>query len=149
MNHTENPPSDRARWMSVLARSRRVDLDEHWERLEAPPFAWLKKPEFGTVLAQGRMNGNEAPFYFGEITLTRCSLQLDDGRVGVAYVAGCDKRHAMMAAVLDAWLQKDDAAGARARGVIADLSSRIEARRQTDVAKTRKSRVDFTMVVRD
>jgi alpha-D-ribose 1-methylphosphonate 5-triphosphate synthase subunit PhnG len=149
MNEQLASNDDRAHWMSILARSRRADVAQHWGTFEAARFSWLKKPEFGTALVQGRTNGNESPFNFGEITMTRCSIQLDDGRIGVAYVAGCDKQHAMMAAVFDAWLQRDDAFGRRARSAIDDLSARIEARRQGDIRKARASQVDFTMHVRD
>jgi alpha-D-ribose 1-methylphosphonate 5-triphosphate synthase subunit PhnG len=144
------PSDDRAAWMSVLSCARRADLEPYWHGFaDQAQFTWLKKPEFGAVLVRGRINGRDAEFNVGELTLTRCSLQLGDGPVGVGYVAGCDKRHATMAAVFDALLQVADARGTRARGVINELRAALATRRSAVAEKTEASRVDFTMAMRD
>jgi len=136
--------------MSVLARASRADLEAYWDDLAAQAqFTWLKKPEFGAVLVRGRVNGREAEFNVGELALTRCSVQLADGPVGVAYVAGCDERHATMAAVLDALLQAGDARSILARAAVAALTARLAQRRKHAAEKTETSRVDFTMAMRD
>ncbi len=41
-------------------------------------------------MVRGRAGGTGAPFNLGEMTVTRCSVTLDDGRVGHAYVPGRD-----------------------------------------------------------
>jgi alpha-D-ribose 1-methylphosphonate 5-triphosphate synthase subunit PhnG len=148
---TGEADGDRARpeWMSALSCARREDLDERWAAFAGVQFTWLKKPEFGAALVRGRMNGKEAEFNIGELTLTRCSVQLEQGEVGLAYVPGCDKRHAMMAAVLDALLQGNGALAAEAKRLVADLVEKRDVRRDLARTKTQASSVDFTMAQRD
>ena len=68
-------------------------------------------------MARGRPGGDGAPFNLGEMTVTRCTVRLEDGTVGHAYVAGRDMRQAELAAVLDAVLQGPARRGAMmARG---------------------------------
>jgi alpha-D-ribose 1-methylphosphonate 5-triphosphate synthase subunit PhnG len=139
----------RAAWMSVLSRASRADLEAHWAGFADRQFTWLKKPEFGAVLMRGRINGRDAEFNVGELAVTRCAVQLVDGPVGVSYVLGCDKRHAMMAAVLDALLQTDDGVAVQARTAVDELTARLAERRHAAAAKTATSRVDFTMAMRE
>ncbi|MCK9914432.1 phosphonate C-P lyase system protein PhnG [Microbacteriaceae bacterium K1510] len=129
--------------MSVLAQAPEAELMRYWKSLrKKPAFAWLKKPEHGSILLRGRINGDGSGFHFGEMTATRCIIQLEDGRTGVAYVPGRSHAHAMMAAVLDALLQSDDA---RARKIVTSLRVNQMARRAEAMAKTETTRVDFTM----
>ena len=56
-------------------------------------------------MVRGRAGGTGARFNLGEMTVTRCSVQLDDGTLGHAWIGGRDERHAEVAAVLEALLQ--------------------------------------------
>ena len=142
--------TDRQDWMTTLALSAVDDLDRHWAALaDKPDFSWLKPPEFGAVMVRGRTSATGTAFNVGEMTVTRCSLQLADGAVGVAYVAGRGKRHAALAAVFDALLQGGGELGAFARRAVDDLSARIVRRRQRETAKAYTSKVDFFMLMRD
>ncbi len=141
---------DRQDWMTTLALSSVDDLDRHWAALaDKPDFAWLKPPEFGAVMVRGRTSGTGAAFNVGEMTVTRCSLQLANGAVGVAYVAGRGKRHAALAAVFDALLQGGDERGVFARRAVDELSARITRRRRREIAKAYTSKVDFFMLTRE
>jgi alpha-D-ribose 1-methylphosphonate 5-triphosphate synthase subunit PhnG len=136
----------RAAWMSVLAQAPEAEIALHWKKLRnKPPFTWVKKPERGAVLLRARLDGDGPGFHCGEMTVTRCAIELEDGRIGIAYVPGCSSDHAMMAAVLDALLQREDAPGLRARQILNSLHAVLTARRAKVTAKTEATRVDFSM----
>ena len=102
-----NPTApDRQNWMSVLAKAPPARLADLFPDL--PPHDLVRAPECGAVMVQGRIGGTGAAFNLGEMTVTRCSVTLADGRVGHALVQGRDKAHAQRAAVLDALLQADN-----------------------------------------
>ena len=131
----------RARWMSALAQAEPAAVEAAWARLEPEPvYRLLRAAETGLVMVRGRAGGTGAPFNLGEMTVTRCSVTLDDGRVGHAYVPGRDGRHAERAAVLDAVLQ-DEAA----REV---LVAARRARQQETRARVAGTRVEFFTMVR-
>ena len=139
----------RSEWMKVLALSHIGELIRVWSELpREPAFEWVRQPELVTVMAGGQICG-EQNFNLGEVAVTRCVVRLiDEPGIGVAYVVGRSRRHATLAALLDALAQKGDADGMLARSLIADLKDIIaqrEARIRTEVASTA---VDFDMLLR-
>ncbi len=138
----------RAAWMSVLAQAQAPVLRDLMAALGArPDFAWLRRPETGTVMVQGRAGGTGAAFNLGEMTVTRCALRLADGRVGHGYVAGRDLDQARDAALCDALLQGPEAAAVEA-GVIAPLRAARDADAAARGARAAATRVDFFTLVR-
>lgn len=133
--------------MSALAQAEPPAVEAAWAALsEKPSYRLLRAPETGLVMVQGRAGGTGAPFNLGEMTVTRCSVELPDGTVGHAYVAGRDARHAETAAVLDALLQ-----GARAtleETVVEPLLAAREARGRAARARAAATRVEFFTMVR-
>jgi alpha-D-ribose 1-methylphosphonate 5-triphosphate synthase subunit PhnG len=107
----------------------------------------LRKPEIGGVMVQARAGATGSPFNFGEMTVTRCSLKLDNGDVGHAYVQGRDKDKAEKAAIIDAYLQ-----GEKAQIFVSDILAPIEnallSVRKTREQKAAKTKVDFFTLVR-
>lgn len=139
----------RARWMSALAQAEPSAVAAAWARLAArPAYRVLRGPETGLVMVRGRAGGTGAPFNLGEMTVTRCSVELGDGVVGHAYVAGRDARHAETAAVLDALLQDEAAGPALEATVIGPLLAAREARHQAVRARAGGTRVEFFTMVR-
>ena len=139
---------DRRDWMGLVARAPAGVLDRLWQDLGvAPAFRWLRAPEVGGVMVQGRMGGTGAPFNLGEMTVTRCALALDDGAVGHAYVQGRDKRQAEQAALVDALMQGAAAARVRA-AVLEPLAAEMHARAATRAAKAAATKVEFFTLVR-
>jgi alpha-D-ribose 1-methylphosphonate 5-triphosphate synthase subunit PhnG len=139
----------RTRWMSALAQADPAAVETAWAGLPSrPAYRLLRAPETGLVMVRGRAGGTGAPFNLGEMTVTRCSVQLGDGRVGHAYVAGRDPQHAETAAVLDAMLQ--DAAGQAEleAAVVAPLVAARQARQGAARARTDATRVEFFTMVR-
>lgn len=142
--------SERAEWMSVLACAATEELERHWSAFRyRPAFEWLKKPEYGAVLMQGKICGSGREYSLGQLTITRCSVQLADGRIGVAYTHGRAERHAFIAAMFDALLQNHDGAGVSASHVLAELRATRDERNRQQNAETRQTRVDFTVGERE
>lgn len=136
---------DRQNWMGLLARARPADLAALLPDL--PQSQWLRPPEVGTVMVQGRTGGSGTPFHLGEITVTRCSLQLTCGTVGHAHVQGRDRDHAHRAALVDALMQTGAATELQAH-VLAPLA-RIETdARAARAGRAQATKVDFFTLVR-
>jgi len=144
----------RQAWMRLLSRAPLEMLEPALSPFAGPQPQWLRAPETGLIMAQGRVGGTGARFNLGEVTVTRCALRTDHtvvdcNTVGVAYVLGHSHRHAELAALADAMLQ-DSACRAL---VPADLLTRIEewleARRAERADKTRSTRVEFFTVARE
>jgi alpha-D-ribose 1-methylphosphonate 5-triphosphate synthase subunit PhnG len=135
--------------MSALAQAEPGAVEAAWARLPArPAYRMLRAPETGLVMVRGRAGGTGAAFNLGEMTVTRCSVELPDGRVGHAYVAGRDGRHAETAAVLDAMLQGPEERAALESLVVEPLLAAREARERAARARAGETRVEFFTMVR-
>jgi alpha-D-ribose 1-methylphosphonate 5-triphosphate synthase subunit PhnG len=144
-----DPHAKRRRWMGVLAKAERADLEAAWQALpDKPEYHWLRMPEIGLAMVRGRIGGNGGPFNLGEMTITRCVVQLTTGNSGYAYVAGRDKRHAELAAVFDALLQAPHWHDRLQNDVVEPLAHAYTRRRQKQSAKVAATRVDFFTLVR-
>jgi len=134
--------------MGVLAKADSARLQSLWDALGlAPAFEWLRRPEIGTTMVQGRMGAVGDGFNLGEITVTRCALRLEAGADGHAYVQGRSKRHAEIAALCDGLLQGPERAQVAA-GVIAPLEADAAAARAHVAARAKASKVDFFTLMR-
>lgn len=137
--------ASRAGWMSLLAKASPAQLATLFPDL--PDLDYLRPPEVGAVMVQGRAGGTGAAFNLGEMTVTRCSIRLENGTVGHGYVQGRDKTHATRAAVLDALMQTDRADGLRA-SVLAPLHHAANSARDLRAAKAAATKVDFFTLLR-
>jgi alpha-D-ribose 1-methylphosphonate 5-triphosphate synthase subunit PhnG len=134
----------RRRWMAVLARASAAEIEARLAALPAPPsHRRLRGSETGLVMVRGRAGGDGAPFNLGEMTVTRCTVRLADGRIGHAYVAGRDARQAELAALVDALLLDEAARPALEAAVIAPLEAAQAARRDADARRAAATRVQF------
>jgi len=67
---------------------------------------WLRRPETGLVMVQGRAGGTGTRFNLGEMSATRCTIRLTAcGSTGVGWVSGRSAKHAELIALADALLQ--------------------------------------------
>ncbi|WP_245503962.1 phosphonate C-P lyase system protein PhnG [Rhizobium laguerreae] len=144
-----NAEYDRAAWMTLLAEAPVQELEAHWGQVAHPTFAWIRRPESGSAMVRGRASGTGMQFNLGDVTVTKCTLQLRTGEIGVSYVMGRNKRHAALAALFDAMLQNEGKSGEPAtQAFIAALDQSRTRRHQAIVAETKTSKVDFTMLAR-
>jgi alpha-D-ribose 1-methylphosphonate 5-triphosphate synthase subunit PhnG len=139
--------AERQHWMSVLARAELDDLESYWQSLpQHPDWRCLRKPEIGLAMVRGRTGGTGAAFNLGEVTLTRCVVELDAGVQGFGYVRGRSKRHAELAALLDGVLQLD---GDHHRAALIEpLHKRWLSRREQTSRKAAATKVNFMTMVR-
>jgi alpha-D-ribose 1-methylphosphonate 5-triphosphate synthase subunit PhnG len=144
----DDPTAPRHRWMSVLALASRDELERGWFDLPMrPAYRRLRGPEVGLVMVRARAGGTGTRFNLGEMTVTRCSVELPDGTAGHAYTGGRDRRHAELAAVFDALLQRE-AWATLMETLVEPLARAQAARRQAATARAAASRVEFFTMVR-
>ncbi|WP_208350457.1 phosphonate C-P lyase system protein PhnG [Pseudaestuariivita rosea] len=148
MKDTAETKTERQKWMSLLAKapSGRIStlLDGFMDR---PDFTWLRPPEIGSVMVQGRAGATGSPFNLGEMTVTRCALKLTSGTVGHAYIQGRRKTDAEAAAIVDALMQTD-AANNVSEQVLQPLQDEMTKTRTKRAGKAAATKVDFFTMVR-
>ena len=143
-----DPTGERQHWMSVLALASRDELERGWSDLATrPAYRRLRGPEVGLVMVRARAGGTGTRFNLGEMTVVRCSVELEDGTLGHAYAGGRDRRHAELSAVFDALLQREVGTELR-RTLVEPLARGQESQRQAAVARAAASRVEFFTMVR-
>lgn len=137
----------RPEWIGLLARTAPEILAEIFAAVgPLPEPEWLRPPETGSVMVQGRAGGTGSAFNLGEVTATRCVLRYG-GVEGHAFVQGRDVGHATRAAWIDALMQTDRSDDLR-REILTPLA-RIEAdQRDTRARVAEATRVDFETMVR-
>lgn len=136
-------------WLSVLAKAPAAEVIAAWESLATrPSFRALRAPEIGMVMVRGRMGGTGDAFNVGEMTVTRAAVRLDSGQTGLSYVAGRSRRHAEIAAAVDAMMQSPTLRPAVEDAVVARLAKAQANRREADARKAAATKVDFFTMVR-
>ncbi|MDX5300336.1 MAG: phosphonate C-P lyase system protein PhnG [Gammaproteobacteria bacterium] len=152
VNPSASTPPDtqlalRQHWMSVLARASACALEAYVDQLaDRPQYTFLRPAEIGMAMIRGRMGGTGAPFNAGEMTMTRCVVVRPSGVRGFGYVAGRGRRHAELAAVLDALLQ--ESVEPHLSTLIEPLHQQWLQRREQLARKADATRVNFMTMVR-
>lgn len=141
--------SARKAWLSVLAKAKGEDILQLWDALDAPDATVLRPAETGMVMVRGRTGGGGSPFNLGEMTVTRCVVRLGSGETGIGYVAGRNKRHASVAAIVDAMMQSSDHRAEAEAKIIAPLRRSASVERDTVSRKAKATQVEFFTMVRD
>jgi len=139
----------RQRWMGVLARAGAPVLEAALAALPWQPVWHLLRPaEAGMVMVRARAGGTGGRFNLGEMTVTRCAVQVEGGAAGLAYVAGRDRRHAELAALFDALLQDDDRRPELEARVVAPLARAQAEAAELASRKAAATKVEFLNLVR-
>ena len=148
MDQTDVSNAARRVWMGLLARAPLDALQALWGKASLEPsFEWLRAPEVGGVMVRARTGATGAPFNLGEMTVTRCTLVLQDGTVGHGYVQGRSKPGAKVAALVDALMQTEAADQVRDH-VLNPLEQQMIAAKSTRAAKAAATRVEFFTLAR-
>jgi alpha-D-ribose 1-methylphosphonate 5-triphosphate synthase subunit PhnG len=145
--------TERREWMALLARAP-LPMLENWMRGAAeggslPGRTWLRKPESGLTMLRARAGGAGERFNLGEVTLTRCTLRLETGEVGVAYVRGRSQRKAELAALADALLQSTVWREAVQRRLMEPVRAHLETETARARHKAQATRVEFLTLARE
>jgi alpha-D-ribose 1-methylphosphonate 5-triphosphate synthase subunit PhnG len=139
----------RKRWLAVLARASRAELEKAWaifDCIGAPEY--VRPAESGMVMLRGRVGGTGDAFNAGEASVTRCALRFGAGALGVGYSLGRDRRKAELIAIFDALLQDDAHHGDIDIQLITPLASQQAARRDAASRAVAASKVEFFTFVR-
>ena len=135
-------------WMSLLATSNQSDLLNLWEQKKIKVnYVWLRTPEIGSIMAQGRMGVTGDKFNIGEVTITRCSLKLNCGTIGHSYVQGRSKKKAEISALCDALMQTKMSKEIN-KNIIIPLEKIKKDNKHKILSKAEATKVDFFTLVR-
>jgi alpha-D-ribose 1-methylphosphonate 5-triphosphate synthase subunit PhnG len=140
-------------WMALLARAPQPLLDAALTEHAHTQPQWLRRPETGLMMVQGRVGGTGERFNLGEITVTRCALRLhtavSDAPVGVSYVLGRNHHQAQLAAVADALLQDPAQHAALEASLLTLLREHLQTQQAARHARAQTTKVDFLTVARE
>ena len=146
-------PPERAQWMALLARAPLDLLEPALHEHLARPARWLRAPETGLMMVQGRAGGTGERFNLGEITVTRCALRVeagaDEAAVGVGYVLGRSQRHVHLAALADALLQDPAQHAALDAALLEPVRRHLADVQMHRSARAASTKVDFFTVARE
>lgn len=143
----------RQEWMALLARAPLPLLEQALEvHLSAAP-QWLRRPETGLMMVQGRTGGQGARFNLGEVTVTRCALRLPSvgqpSPAGVAYVLGRSHKQAWMAATADALLQTPGGYAELSQSLLEPIRAHLAEQAAMRQQRATATRVDFLTLARE
>ncbi|WP_341907860.1 phosphonate C-P lyase system protein PhnG [Polaromonas sp. YR568] len=139
----------RKRWLAVLARASRAELEAAHSCLpELPAMQQVRPAESGMVMLRGRVGGTGDTFNLGEASVTRCALRFGAGALGVGYALGRDKRKAELIAAFDAVLQDETHRERLMREVVEPLAQQQAAQRDVKSRASASSAVEFFTFVR-
>jgi alpha-D-ribose 1-methylphosphonate 5-triphosphate synthase subunit PhnG len=140
---------DRQTLLSVLARSKLMDIKKHWQdKPENYSYETIRPPQTGMVMSVARAGSSGEPFNLGEVSVTRCAIRLDSGETGVGYVTGSNKDHALHIAVIDALAQTEDQQQSLEYEVIRPLQKSLQLLHKQRKEKADATKVDFFTMVR-
>lgn len=167
---SENWNTPRRNWIATLAKASLSDLERYCGEvmdtisLDPPDYHFLRPPEVGLAMVRGRAGGTGQVFNLGEMTLTRCVLQLESlneeasdsqsvdfeggGFTGFGYVAGRSQRHAELAAFCDALLQHPNWQSAIQADVIEPLEKIMAEKCDREAQAVEATRVNFFTMLR-
>lgn len=150
-----NRECSRSEWMALLARAPLPLLEQALRPLEpSRNTEWLRRPETGLYMVQGRAGGTGDRFNLGEITVTRCALRCrahgaDYAPVGVSYVLGRSHRQAELAAVADALLQDPAQQDLLIESLLNPVREHLALQAARRQMRTQATKVDFFTVARE
>jgi len=146
---TDDILRERQQWMAVLAKASAGAIEDCWDTVPGKPqWTCIRPPGTGMVMVRARAGGTGKRFNMGEMTVTRCVVRLADGGVGHAYVAGRDKRHAELAAVIDALMQDPARRDDLEDRVLVPLAAAQAVARDRTARRTAATKVNFFTMVR-
>jgi len=154
-NTPPNRSSTRPEWMALLARAPLPLLEQGLQSYQiGRQTEWLRRPETGLYMVQGRVGGTGERFNLGEVTVTRCALRhvgadSQASAVGVAYVLGRQHRQAELAALADALLQEPEHQSRLEQELLTPVRQHLEQLKAQRQAQIQSTKVDFFTVARE
>lgn len=132
-----------------MARASVQDLKQAWDNLpDKPDYRFLRKPETGLAMVRGRAGNTGTRFNLGEMTITRCAVQIERGNMGIGYVSGRDTKKAELVALFDALLQDEHHQSLLWERLILPLEEAQAAGKKKKAREAAATKVNFFTMVR-
>lgn len=141
-------PVQRQRWLAVLTRAPRAELERAAQAFGVRDAGTLvRQPECGMVMLRGRTGGTGEAFNLGEATVTRSAVRVGT-ELGVGYVLGRDRAQAELVALFDALLQDPVRRPALMQQLVEPLAAQQAGTAAERSRAAAASRVEFFTMVR-
>lgn len=145
---------ERGRWLALLAQAPLALLEDKLQPYQSRfEMQWLRSPETGLYMLEGRVGGAGERFNLGEVTVTRAVLRLNGvdppPTVGVAYVLGRGHDQARLVAFADALLQRPAWRTRLERQLLAPIRSVLAERDEALAQAAQMTKVDFFSIARE
>ena len=153
--------AQRQNWMATLAKAPLEILESLVGQVDnVPEYQFLRSPETGLTMVRARAGGVGKVFNLGDMTLTRCVVQLaveastdhfgsqSEPIAGFGYVSGRSHRHAELAALCDGLLQLGGWHDAIMAKVVEPLGAIAQEKRVQKQQQTAATKVDFFTLLR-
>ncbi len=139
----------RSERISALSTACNQELSKALSGLNSlPDYQVIRKPEIGMYMVRARAGNTGSQFYLGEMLVTRCSVKLENGIIGHAYIIGSNSEHAKNAAILDALWQEDSYAKIFDESLLPKLIADKEQKNNAEAKLVGSTKVDFLTMVR-
>ncbi len=134
---------DRKNWIALLGSADPADLETALKNLAGIEYTGIVKPESGMLMVQARADGTGSRFNLGEVTVSRCILEVSGKYQGVGWIMGSDLRHAKLAALFDGLLQDPRYRPVIEKGLLSILEEKQKARDNQLLKDASDTRVEF------
>lgn len=131
-------------WIKTLSQADPAELESAVKRFsDNYTIRRILPPETGLLMGTAREDGSGAGFNFGEITVSKCVVELNDRYRGYGCIVGADTRHAELTAIMDGMLQVPELSNEVMRSVIRPLEKKQAEKDLATAEKTADTRVEF------
>ena len=150
----QKSPDPRQQRMAALALADEVTLEVEAAKVSGSfSRTFIRRPEVGLVMLEGRTGNSGQRFNIGEMLVTRCALRLEphsgsSATEGYAFIRGNRPRHAELAAFFDALSQQESWKEELEKALFAPLARKREEKLRQSALETAATKVDFFTLVR-
>ncbi|NES06764.1 MAG: phosphonate C-P lyase system protein PhnG [Okeania sp. SIO2F4] len=138
----------RQKWMATLAKGNLDQLETKVSEIGTlPEYSFIRPPEIGLTMVRGRAGGTGQVFNLGEMTITRCTVKIEEV-IGFGYVAGRSYRHAELAALCDGLMQLPEWHDIVQSIVIEFLEAEASRKKEIQQCQTEATKVNFFTLAR-
>jgi alpha-D-ribose 1-methylphosphonate 5-triphosphate synthase subunit PhnG len=135
--------NDRKSWMALLGGADLADLESARKQISGINWTYIVKPETGMLMVQARSDGSNARFNLGEVTVSRCVLEVNQKYMGVGWIMGSNLVHAELAAFFDGLLQDTQYHPMIKDTLLSVLEEKQTARHEQMIKEAADTRVEF------
>jgi alpha-D-ribose 1-methylphosphonate 5-triphosphate synthase subunit PhnG len=134
----------RTAWIGLLGNADPMDLETAKKTLAGPEeITYVVKPETGMIMVQAKADGSNSRFNLGEVTVSRCVVEINKKYMGTAWIMGSDLRHAELAALFDGMLQDPATHDKLQNSLVKALKTKQTAKNQQLAQDASDTRVEF------